>query len=101
MRGEGEREAYGRDRDRDRDRDREGGGRSRGPRVYRKKVCRFCEEKVSEIDYKDTARLSKYVTERGKIIPSRISGVCAKHQRSLARSIKRARHVALLSNIRM
>ena len=100
MRGEAERE-YGRDRDRDRDRDREGGGRSRGPRVYRKKVCRFCEEGLTGIDYKDTGRLSKYVTERGKIIPSRISGVCAKHQRALSRAIKWARHVALLSYVRV
>lgn len=98
MMRDGERD---RDRgDRDRDRDREG-GRSRGPRIYRRKVCRFCEEKLAEIDYKDTGRLSKYVTERGKIIPSRISGACAKHQRALARAIKRARHAALLSCARV
>lgn len=97
MRRGGERE---RERDRDRDKEREGGGRSRGPRVYRRKVCRFCDEAVTAIDYKDTGRLSKYVTERGKIIPSRISGACAKHQRALVRAIKRARHVALLAGVR-
>ncbi len=68
--------------------------RERGP--YRKKICRFCAEKVSTIDYKDLARLQKFITERGKMIPARISGTCATHQRALARSIKQARFVALL-----
>ena len=62
----------------------------------RKKVCSFCVDKVEHIDYKDTARLRKYVSERGKIMPRRMSGVCAKHQRELAIAIKRARIVALL-----
>ena len=62
----------------------------------RKKVCAFCAEKIDHIDYKDTARLRKYITERGKIMPRRMSGVCAKHQRELAVAIKRARIVALL-----
>ncbi|MBR3965098.1 MAG: 30S ribosomal protein S18 [Clostridia bacterium] len=62
----------------------------------RKKVCVFCEEKISYIDYKDSARLRKFITERGKILPRRISGTCAKHQRELQNAIKRARHVALL-----
>ena len=65
----------------------------REKRVYRKKVCKFCGEKVKAIDYKDTM---KFVTERGKIIPSRISGNCAKHQRMLARAIKKARLVAFI-----
>lgn len=68
----------------------------REKRVYRKKVCKFCGEKVKAIDYKDTMRIAKFVTERGKIIPSRISGNCAKHQRMLARAIKRARLVAFI-----
>ena len=69
----------------------------RGPRGRkRRKVCSFCVDKVQQIDYKDTARLRKYVSERGKIMPRRMSGVCAKHQRELAIAIKRARIVALL-----
>ena len=66
------------------------------PRKSRRKVCGFCVGKVEHIDYKDTARLRKYVSERGKIMPRRMSGVCAKHQRELAIAIKRARIVALL-----
>lgn len=66
------------------------------PRKSRRKVCGFCVDKVEHIDYKDTARLRKFVSERGKIMPRRMSGVCAKHQRELAIAIKRARIVALL-----
>lgn len=62
----------------------------------RKKVCAFCQDKHSQIDYKDVAKLRKYLTERGKIMPRRMSGTCAKHQRQLAMAIKRARIVALL-----
>ena len=62
----------------------------------KKKVCLFCVDKVDSIDYKDTAKLKKYITERGKIVPRRISGNCAKHQRQLTTAIKRARIVALL-----
>jgi small subunit ribosomal protein S18 len=62
----------------------------------KKKVCAFCADKIGHIDYKDTARLRKYVTERAKILPRRISGCCAKHQRELTIAIKRARHVALM-----
>lgn len=62
----------------------------------RKKVCSFCVDKVKGIDYKEIGRLRKYVTERGKILPRRISGNCAKHQRQLTIAIKRARNVALL-----
>ncbi len=65
-------------------------------RVPRKKVCTFCVDKVEEIDYKDVAKLRKYITESGKIVPRRMSGVCAKHQRILAEAIKRAREMALL-----
>ncbi len=68
----------------------------REKRVYRKKVCKFCGEKLKAIDYKDTMRIAKYVTERGKIIPSRISGNCAKHQRMLAKAIKKARLAAFI-----
>jgi small subunit ribosomal protein S18 len=69
--------------------------RPRG-RKSRRKVCQFCVDKMEHIDYKDTARLRKCITERGKIMPRRMSGVCAKHQRELAIAIKRARVVALL-----
>ncbi|MFA5339070.1 MAG: 30S ribosomal protein S18 [Candidatus Omnitrophota bacterium] len=68
----------------------------REKRVYRKKVCKFCGEKLKAIDYKDTMRIAKFVTERGKIIPSRISGNCAKHQRMLAKAIKKARLAAFI-----
>ncbi len=68
----------------------------RPKRIFRKKVCKFCVEKVKGIDYKDIQKLSKFITERGKIIPSRISGNCAGHQRQLARAIKRARLAAFL-----
>lgn len=62
----------------------------------RKKVCQFCAEKATNIDYKDLAKLKKYITERGKILPRRITGACAKHQRMVTRAIKRARAIALL-----
>lgn len=62
----------------------------------RKKVCVFCSEKAKPIDYKDVATLRKYISERGKILPRRITGTCAKHQRALTLAVKRARHVALL-----
>lgn len=64
--------------------------------MRRRKVCQFCAEKGSEIDYKDVETLKKFVTERGKILPKRITGTCAMHQRELTRAIKRARTVALL-----
>ena len=62
----------------------------------KKKVCVFCAEKVENIDYKDVAKLKKYVSERGKILPRRITGNCAKHQRALTVAIKRARHISLM-----
>jgi len=65
-------------------------------RRAKKKICAFCMDKVTEIDYKDVAKLRKYISERGKILPRRISGNCAKHQRQLTTAIKRARHIALL-----
>ncbi len=65
----------------------------------RKKVCIFCADKVSYIDYKDSAKLRKFISERGKILPRRISGACAKHQRDINTAIKRARQVALLPYI--
>ena len=69
--------------------------RERGRRP-RRKVCSFCVDKVEEIDDKDVAKLRRYITERGKILPRRISGNCAKHQRQMTTAIKRARNVALL-----
>ncbi len=68
----------------------------RGGMHRRKKVCVFCGEKAEPIDYKDAAKLRRYVSERGKILPRRITGNCAKHQRELTTAIKRARHIALL-----
>ena len=68
-------------------------------RTRRKKVCTFCADGIDEIDYKDVNRLRKCVSERAKILPRRISGTCAKHQRQLTVAIKRARHVALLPYI--
>ena len=62
----------------------------------RKRVCTFCVDKVESIDYKEVGRLKKFISERGKIYPRRISGNCAKHQRQLTVAIKRARNVALL-----
>ena len=69
--------------------------RERG-RKPKKKVCSFCVDKVEAIEYKDVPKLRRYVTERGKILPRRISGNCAKHQRQVTVAIKRARNIALL-----
>ena len=84
----------------DRDRgDRRGKGEGRGFRrrgIGRRKVCRFCADKAMMIDYKDSRTLGNFLSERGKIIPSRITGNCASHQRLLTLAIKRARTVALL-----
>ena len=62
----------------------------------RRKVCSFCVDKVTQIDYKDTDKLRRFLSERGKILPRRTTGTCAAHQRQLTTAIKRARHVALL-----
>ena len=75
--------------------DRRGG--PGGPRFFQKKTCRFCAERAVAIDYKDVERLRKFLTEKGKVMPRRITGNCAKCQRMLARAIKRARHSALLA----
>ncbi len=99
--------AMGRDRN---DRDDKGGGRGgdkgggegmeddkRGGRAFgRRKVCRYCADKNAKVDFKDQAALKYFVTERGKIIPRRISGNCAKHQREVAKAIKRSRGLALI-----
>lgn len=95
-----------RDRDdRDFDNDGPGGGGGRGGqggrggnnrRRMRRKVCRFCADKIDLIDFKDVKLLQSYIPERGKIMPRRISGSCAPHQRMLAEAIKRARNIALL-----
>lgn len=71
----------------------------KGPRrkpIFRKRECKFCVEKIPSVDHKDISLLQKFVTERGKIVSSRISGNCAKHQRKVARAIKRARMIGLL-----
>ncbi|MBI5804947.1 MAG: 30S ribosomal protein S18 [bacterium] len=66
------------------------------PRIMRRKECKFCQDKSELINYKDDKKLRHFMTERGKIVPRRISGNCAKHQRLLNDAIKRARHLALL-----
>ena len=68
----------------------------RPQRRGRKKVCSFCVDRIDQIDYKDVAKLRKYISERAKIIPRRVTGTCAEHQRQLTVAIKRARHIALL-----
>jgi len=65
-------------------------------RKRRKKVCAFCADKSASIDYKDLNKLRRYISERGKILPRRITGTCAKHQRALTVAIKKSRHIALL-----
>lgn len=69
---------------------------NKGPRKPRRKVCQFCVEEATSIDYKDTTKLKKFVSERSKILPRRVTGTCAKHQRMLTTAIKRARVLALL-----
>ncbi|GHV09648.1 hypothetical protein FACS189485_22430 [Spirochaetia bacterium] len=71
------------------------GGRGKGKVFFKKKVCKFCVQKL-KIDYKDADVLRRFITERGKILPRRITGTCAKHQRALALNIKRARSIAIL-----
>lgn len=75
-----------------------GEGREFRPRNRkgRKKVCSFCVDRVSEIDYKDIPKLRRYLSDRGKIVPRRVTGTCARHQRQSTLAIKRARHLALL-----
>lgn len=69
---------------------------ARNNRKRRKKVCAFCVDKIPYVDYKEAGRLRRYLTERGKILPRRINGNCARHQRQLTRAIKRSRIMALL-----
>ena len=87
-----------RDNNRGGSRDYDKGEGKGGMRMRRakRKVCSFCVDKATDIDYKDVAKIRKYVSEKGKILPRRISGNCAKHQRQLTSAIKRARHIALL-----
>lgn len=68
----------------------------RDKKKARKKICSFCAEKIEYVDYKDVGRLRRYLSERGKILPRRVTGNCARHQRQLTRAIKRARILALL-----
>ena len=75
---------------------REGGFRRKNNFHRRKKVCVFCGSEAGDIDYNDAAKLRRYVSERGKILPRRITGNCAKHQRALTVAVKRARHLALM-----
>ncbi len=77
------------------DRENNNTNRAAKPRK-RRKVCQFCVEKMTHIDYKDTARLKKFISERGKILPRRTTGTCAEHQRQLTEAIKRSRQIALL-----
>lgn len=63
----------------------------------KKRVCQFCADNMDVVDYKDFNKLKKFVSERGKILPRRISGTCSKHQRTLTAAIKRARHIALIA----
>src|ERR1700730_465044 len=84
-------------RDRGRREDRGGGDLERGGRGFgRRKVCRYCADKNLKVDYKNAADLKYFVTERGKIVPRRISGNCARHQREVATAIKRGRQLALV-----
>ena len=71
-------------------------GNGRPNRKSRKKVCAFCVDKVESIDYKDTQKLRKFTSDRAKILPRRVTGTCARHQRQLTTAIKRARQVALM-----
>jgi small subunit ribosomal protein S18 len=70
--------------------------RGREPRQAKKKICKLCAEKIEFIDYKDERRLQRFVTDRGKIVPRRISGACARHQSQITLAVKRARILALL-----
>lgn len=78
------------------EKDKERAPRSGGMKRTRKKVCMFCADRVEKIDYKDIQRLKKCMTERSKILPRRVTGACAFHQRELTKAIKRARYIALV-----
>jgi len=62
----------------------------------KKRVCAYCADKINFVDYKDVGKLRRFISERGKLLPRRVTGSCAKHQRSITAAIKRARHIALL-----
>ena len=81
----------------DKKRDDRRGGPGGSSRFFQKKTCRFCADRTASLDYKDVERLRKFLTEKGKIMPRRITGNCAKCQRMLTRAIKCARHSALLA----
>ena len=70
--------------------------KTREPKQLKRKVCKLCVEKVERIDYKDDRRIGRFVTDRGKIVPRRISGTCARHQKQITLAVKRARILALL-----
>ncbi|HNX98606.1 MAG TPA: 30S ribosomal protein S18 [Candidatus Aminicenantes bacterium] len=81
---------------------RPAGGDSRPPKKYysaRKKYCHFCKDRVNLVDYKNYKNLENYIAETGKILPARVSGTCAYHQKQLSKAIKRARHMALIKYI--
>lgn len=84
------------DRDRDKDKDKYKSKSKDFSFKFRKRFCKYCKEKGTKIDYKDVRALSSFITERGKIIPRRVSGTCAKHQREVTNAIKRARVLALI-----
>ena len=87
----------GRDDGKDRGRGpKGGGGRSGGGGFSRRKMCRFCADETVVLDYKNVAMLKHFITERGKLVPRRISGNCARHQRALALAVRRARMIALV-----
>lgn len=85
---------------RDSRRDPKKKGEKREKRPMRKKKCKFCLDRVTHIDYKDERRIRRFMTDRGKITPRRITGTCAKHQRMLAAAVKRARLIALVPYVR-
>jgi len=74
----------------------EGGDRYQRNARFKRKVCRFCNDKNARIDYKDVKMVEQFITDRGKILPRRVTGICAKHQRGVALAIKRARIIALI-----
>ncbi len=87
-------------RGKDTKRDPKKKGEKREKRPMRKKKCKFCLDRVTHIDYKDERRIRRFMTDRGKITPRRITGTCAKHQRMLAMAVKRARLIALVPYVR-
>jgi len=93
-RDKGSKGSRDRDRDRDRNKDAKGGF---GGRRGRPKVCHFCKEKIAYIDYKDTALLRRFVSDRGKIRARRVTGSCARHQRDIALAVKNAREIGLMA----